>query len=343
MQLAPRPASAGPEAGVKPPAVRLSHFLAAGVVLAGAGVLTAGPAMTAAAELQHRALHLINTSDWSEVLSTAQQNIDTLQQEFGAHPFAALTQIGENQQDYTQLIMGMDDVWLNESGSKTITSGFEGFAQGWDQMLHGFPTHPEIPGLLDLPQAIMTNLANGDSLQASSDISSWLLFSGEFMLKPLVAVAAIPERMLENYTSVMGDLFGAQSMWDFSKAVTKAFTEPMFGVNFQYAETLGVVQAHLADGDIQGAFTALSNAPAQLVDALLNGYEVPETGKTFIGLLSTGGTLESLLVTWPQRIADDLTVGTADLPIHTTDAVGSGAETLLDGTGWDFTDFFGQL
>lgn len=338
MLLTPHPAPVCPKSGSALSTTRLSQLLAASVLVVGTGALVTDPVAPATSETQHHAVQLASTSDWSEMLDTAQANLATVEHEFMAQPFAVLTQIGHNLQDYGQLIIGMDDVMLNPSGSKTITSGFEGFMQGVQQSLTGFDGHAGIPGLLDLPQDMITNLQNGDALQAFSDLDNWLLDSMEVMLKPLVPIVTIPERMLQNYTSVMTDIAGPESLWDFGKAVDKAFMEPMLGLGFEYSGIVGQVQSELADGDIQGVIATLNNAPAQLADALLNGYEVPDTGKTFIGLLSAGGTLESLLVTWPERIANDLMVGTADLPVNATDTVTSGAEALAGGTGLDFTD-----
>lgn len=306
MQPTPRPTSID--------RARFSHFLAAAVVMTGTGMLAANPALPAAADIQHRAMHLVSEADggWSDVLNTAEQNLSALQQEMMAQPFPILTQIGSNLQDYAQLVIGMDDVPLNETGTKTITSGFRGIAEGLQAMING---SDKAPGIQELLQIMTTDLQNGDSLGAFNEFNLWSLYSEEGLLKPLVPMVTIPQRVLENFTSVLGQMVGPESLWDFGKAISKAASSPFIGLGYEFSTISGEVNAALAAGDTEGAFTALSNAPAQLAGALLNGYQVPDTSNVFVGLLNSGSLFEGLLVTWPQQIADALTVGTADLPL----------------------------
>lgn len=349
MQSSPQPASTGPATGGPSSTTRLSHALAVGVVAAGTGLLAAGPVAPAAGDIAHRALHLINeagtladnATTWSEVIDNAQHNLTALQQIVADNPSPILSQIAENQQDYAQLITGMEDVQIgfhSDGSIKTITSGFQGLSEGLQAMLNG---SAKAPGLQELLQIMSTDIQNGDTLGAFNEFNLWSLFGQEGVLKPLVPMVTIPQRMMENFTNVFSQTIGPETLWGFGKAINKSLMEPLIGVGYQLSEINNQVSADFTDGDTAGAMSVLNSAPAQLTDTLLNGYQVPDSDNTFIGLLSAGGTLQSLLVTWPQQIADALTVGTADLPVNAADDTIAGTADVLAGTaGPGIADLF---
>lgn len=334
------PASTGPDTTAPAP-TRLSHALAAGVVVAGAGLLAAAPTMSTMSDIQHRAVGLMADTDvtdtgitWSDVMSTAQQNIAELQDEMAAAPNPLLTQISSNFADYTQLITGMQDVVIGLHGDgslKTIDSGFLGIQEGIDALINGTS---KTPGFEELLQDMSTFIQNGDPLSAFNELNLYTLHGMEDIFKPLVPVVTIPERMLENFTNLLNQTVGPENLWGLGKDITKAFSSPLIGFGYE----LSTILNQSGDGD-----SSVGDPLAALVNALINGYQAPGADGAFAGLLNSGGLLEGLLVSWPQQFADALTVGTADLPVNADDSATGTAEAVASLDTGSFTDAINDL
>lgn len=350
MSPMPRPALAGPDTAENASANRLGSLLAAGVALAGAGVLAVSPATSAAAAFEHHEVAL--TSAWDDLANHTAASFDAIKDSIGNDPFPILSRLGENVEDYGKLLIGLEGVSLGLDHHPT-DSGLAGLIHGIQALFTG---DGQVPGLDEIIKGL------GQDPQAAFNVINLLtLFGSEGLLKPLVPVVTIPERMLENFTSVVTGLFGPDSLWDFGKGAAKAFTEPLIGVGYEFSSILNELGEKNAD-----IASILGNAPAQLLDTLINGYEVPESkavpnGSHFLGLFGNGyaydehhepvsivpSTFASLFSVWPKEIAQLLGAGTSDLDsLHLVDfgdlfgGSAGGAEAL---GGLDLSDLLGGL
>lgn len=318
-------------------ATRTSRFAAAGVALVGAGLITVNPAAPVPPDIQHRYVHLTAGADdfmgWSSVFERAGDNLDALLS--NSNIPTLLEQIGGNLKDYGQLIIGMENVPLDarivdgEPMTRFVTSGFAGIGDALQKMIFGVESDPfKYPGLETLFERMADYAADGNAFGVFNDLNLWTLYGLEDIGKAMAPVLSIPARMLENLSSAVSEFVGPLDAWSFIKEFSGTQMEPLIGVFYQLANT--ITQA------VGGDLNALLSAPADLMNALINGWEVPDTPNVFVGLLNDGSLLDALLVDWPARLAEALTVGTADLP---TNAASAAADAVDPGA---FLDLFGS-
>lgn len=296
---------------------RTNRFLATGVVLASTGLIALNPGAAVPIDVQHRPMQLTAGAEdlygWSSFAEHLSTNLGNLAA--NSNVAAMLEQITSNQGDYAQLIMGMEDVPLDARpgmAPRFITSGFLGIQEAWEKMLDGVEGQDiKYPGLEELWDRMTEDFQQGNPFEAFNELNIWLLYGIEEMGKAMGPVLSIPARMMENLSSVVSEFFGPLNAWAFIKAFSQTLMAPTIGVFYQLTQTI----TQVAGGDLE----ALLNAPAALANALINGYEVPETGQVFVGLLNNDSLFDLLLVDWPARIAEALTVGTDDLPVNAVD------------------------
>lgn len=318
-------------------ATRTSRFAAAGVALVGTGLILVNPAAPVPPDIQHRYVHLTAGADdlmgWSSVFERAGDNLDALLS--NSNIPALLEQIGGNLTDYGQLIIGMENVPLDvrivdgEPMTRFVTSGFAGVGEALQKMIFGVESDPfKYPGLETLFERMADYAADGNAFGVFNDLNIWMLYGLEDIGKAMAPVLSIPARMLENLSSAVSEFVGPLDAWSFIKEFSGTQMEPLIGVFYQLANT--ITQA------VGGDLNALLSAPADLMNALINGWEVPDTPNVFVGLLNDGSIFDALLVDWPARLAEALTVGTADLP---TNAASAAADAVDPGA---FLDLFGS-
>ena len=310
---------------------RTTRLAAAGLALAGAGLVAVHPVAPALNDAQHQAVQLTAGMDgffgWSSVFERAADNISTLVND--ANVFDVLGQYASNLGDYGQLIIGMEDVPLDAREGlppRFVTSGFAGIGEAVQRMIFGVEGQDvKYPGLEVLLERMGEALANGNPFEAFNELNIWTLYGIEDMGKAMGPVLSIPAREAENMSSLLNEFIGPLDAWAFIKSISQTMMAPMIGITYQLTESITQV--------LGGDFGALLSAPADLVNALINGYIVPETGAEFVGLLNNDSIFDLILVDWPARAAEALTVGTADLPVNAVDLPDSsvaGAD-LFDG------------
>ena len=282
--LAPAATGSGP---------RAHRVLAAGVALAGAGLIAVNPVAPSLAEIPQRVGLTSGFEDvfgWSEVLGGAQTNIGDLITNGGVSALAdkELTNLG----DYAQLLIGTEgvDTWVPSGKDQAVTSGLEGLYQGLKAILFG-STDPDgwlssagYPGIAGALQAAVADVEGGNTAGAFSELSNWLLYGLEAVGKPLIPLLGIPDQMLDNFTPLVDGMFSTQDLWLLLGGAVKTVLSPVVGLAYELVDILNNVGT---DG-----IGSLADAPAELVGALLNGYADPGGDALtdgFVGLLTAGG------------------------------------------------------
>ena len=288
--------------------------LIAAVAVLGAGLANVEPLRPASVEVQRLATQLVavstpsfsdsTTVDWSQMLSAAKGNVDGLWDRFEAHPFADLTAWSHIEGGYADMIK--DEIGQSLAGVQGIWSG-DGYALGLEHVL------PQVADMLH----------NGDAFGAYSLVNAEFLYdllnvtapffdrvefwgSGQF----IAGASGIPA----DYLHHMGDaahVFADYMLW---AGLANAVLAPSIGAIFQTIQTADGINDLFRAGDTTGALTALTNLPATVANAFLNGYAAPAGGEegTFTGLLTAGGIFDQLFVTIPQQVADALNGTAAD-------------------------------
>jgi hypothetical protein len=297
----------------------LRPYVTAGVVLAGASLIAAAPLGPAAVEIQTRAVQLtaieglaadvvsaiaapqeFPTSTLADVFTNAFANLESLGSDFTSNPTPIISAIMEN-----QLIYGNDLATAAETAGTNLVNA-----------LQDFPT---------VISNAMSDLASGDFFDAESSITQFLTQAPLSVLRPLdngfFEVAQSMSNNLENLFSSPNYYANADSLSDglTSSSVPQWFSElvqaPLLAPHAAELAFAGVGQdivTAIQDGDSTAAFNDVVNAPATILDAFLNGYNlgdddggggvakmldaVPEAMKSVSaqGLLSEEGTVATI-------------------------------------------------
>jgi hypothetical protein len=242
------------------------------------------PAVPTLPEIQQRAVQLAST-DWSQVLATAGDNLNALENEIAADPNPILTQLEANYAGYAD----------------TISTSLQNAFQGLEKVINGVPGDEDFPGLEATLQTVFNDLQQGRPFDAFTAFDPFELDAVKGVIKPLAPALGIPDEILQHYANLYHQFFGADvsdvlgghdpAIYTFPKEILNALEAPFIGATFQ--ETYNI-----QNGD---AFDL-----ASVVDAFLNGYTYPGHAEPFAGLLNEGGTLDYFLVTLPQEIATAL-------------------------------------
>ncbi|MEO8816347.1 MAG: hypothetical protein ABI307_07590 [Mycobacterium sp.] len=305
-------------------AFRPTATLIAAAAVLSATTLAVNPLAPASAEVQRFATQLVNDSalttvDWATTLHNASENITALQDRFEANPFPDLNAWSGLQSGYAQMIS--DEVQESLKGVQGIWSGY-GPAVGLENLL------PQVTEFLQ----------SGDVASAYSLINVDMLFDAQNITQPFFNhIPHGTDEFIQGASGITGDMLRhlaavSDVLGDYSvlKDLAKAATSPAIGALFQASQSGTEINDLFAAGDTAGAMTALNNLPAQVTDALLNGYS-PLGGlhqDDFVGLLTQGSLLDQLLVIIPGKVADALgaTAGGTDIiPDVTTEVDPSAA------------------
>ncbi|MGB3331512.1 MAG: hypothetical protein WBA79_01760 [Mycobacterium sp.] len=278
---------------------RATGLMAAGIALAGAGVLAVSPVAPLAPVVGHQPA--------VELTATTSENLDALT-ELLSGPNPIFTALGELSSYYGQATSG------SLQGS---LDGIEGMWSGIGPIV-GLETN--LPLIIDF-------LKDGDVTHAWNLINWDLVFGAQYIFQPLfnhvvsgeevLGVFGIGTDMSQVFTNLQ-DLFDDFSFW---KSAAKSVWEPFLGFQFALAENFTNNPDH---------------APQDPLDALLNGYVVwDEDGGVprapWQGLLTSNGTFAYLFDKLPNLIAAALTSTIPVEPDTDVDAGGALADpNLLD-------------
>jgi hypothetical protein len=317
----------------------LRPYVTAGVVLAGASLIAAAPIGPAAVEIQTRAVQLtaieglaadvvsaaaapqeFPVSTLADVFTNAFANLESLGSEFTSNPTPIITALMEN-----QLIYSNDLATAAETAGTNLVNA-----------LQDFPT---------VISNAMSDLASGDFFDAQTSITQFLTQAPLSVLRPLdngfFEVAQSMSNNLENLFSTPnlyanadslsdGSLLSSVPQW-FSELVQAQLLAP-HAAELAFAGVGQDIVTAMQDGDSTAAFNDVVNAPATILDAYLNGYNlgddggggiakmldaVPETMQNVSaqGLLSEEGTVATMreaLETIAREISPQKALETAD-------------------------------
>lgn len=291
------------------PNARAAGLLAAGIAVAGAGVLAVSPVAPV--------IHLGTQQPAVQLTNTTAENLDYLQDLLNA-PNPITTALGE----------------LGSYYSDIAQNSFTGVEEALETMWSG---GGRVIGLETLIPQVMEYLQEGDSLNAWNLINNDILYNMNGIFQPLFdhtvrgtgefvpGVMGIGADMTRVFAAVQ-EVFGDFNFW---KTSFKYLFEPITGFQFALSENL----TGLPDG--------VEHVAQDPFDALLNGYVTwdSETGEDtgrWWGLLTEQGTVSYFLDFLPGKFADALT---STIPVEDVDAGESLAGADLFDFSW-FNDLF---
>jgi hypothetical protein len=320
VQLALRPESHSPS--------RMSKFLAAGVALAGAGVIAVHPVtVPSMTEIQTRAVQLVaDATDspatvYGDLLTNTFTNISTLGTQISANPLPILSAIIANQQGY-----------LADIGTSFQSAG-TAFQKWWEN-----GSRESAPGK-QLVADIQAAVAAGDLNTAYLQFNRLVLFGIQNTVLPILTgsffstntTMGIPQQMAQNFADAVGAFFTTGTL---VYGAFQSLYAPVSGAAFEASRALASVSTALSAGDVQKALTAAVNTPGVVLDALLNGFDYSATQESWAGLLSpkgaraSGGPISQFLITIPTKIAAAIKNATVAPAAASTAAVTSTQSTV---------------
>lgn len=279
---------------------RATGLLAAGVALAGAGLI-AVPTAPMAISASHQAA--------VELTATTSENLDALA-ELLSGPNPIFSALGE--------LAG----YYGQATSDSLQGSWDGIEGMWSGI-------GPIRGLENTLPEIIDFLKDGDVTHAWNLINWDMVFGAQYIFQPLFNHPVAGETVLgafgigtdlsQVWTNVM-DIFDDFSFW---KSAAKSIWEPFLGFQFALAENFSFNSDHEA----QDPF-----------DALLNGYVVwDEDGGVprapWQGLLTSNGTFAYLFDKLPEMIGNALT-STIPVPEVDVDPGDAAASASLLDFGW---------
>ncbi|OBK87232.1 hypothetical protein [Mycolicibacter sinensis] len=267
------------------PTTRASLVMAAGVALAGAGLIAVSPvAPSISMEAHQAAVQLANTTA---------ENLDYLTDLLN-QPNPLTTALGD----------------LGSYYSEVAQNSFAGVQDGLEIMWSG---GGRVIGLENLIPQVTEFLQQGDTLSAWNLINNDMLYNMNNIFQPLFdhiprgedvevpGVMGIGADMTHVWANVQ-EVFGDFSFW---KTTAKYFIEPLTGFAFALSE------------NATGVPDGIEHVAQDPFDALLNGYitwdsETGENTGQWWGLLTEQGTVSYFLDYLPSKIAEALTM---NLPV----------------------------
>jgi len=287
---------------------RATGLLAAGVALAGAGVIAVNPV----APMINAAAH----QPAVELTATTGENLDHIM-DLLTGPNPVFTALGE----------------LGSYYGETTSNSFQGVLDGLEVMWSG---GGRVIGLETLIPQVIEFLQQGDSLSAWNALNNDILYNMNGIFQPLFdhTVRGTGEFVpgvfgigadLTNVWAAVQEIFGDFNFW---KTSFKYLFEPITGFQFALSESL--------TGGPDGGEPHVAQDP---FDALLNGYQPwdSETGEDvggrWWGLLTEQGTLSYFLDFLPGKFADALT-STIPVPEVDVDPGDSAAGADLLDVSW---------
>jgi hypothetical protein len=279
----------------------LRPYVTAGVVLAGASLIGAAPLGPAAVQIQTRAVQLTAVdalaadvvsavaapqefpiSTLADVFTNAFANLQSLGSEFTSNPTPIITALMEN-----QLIYSNDLATAAETAGTNLVNA-----------LQDFPT---------VISNAMSDLASGDFFDAQTSITQFLTQAPLSVLQPLdngfFEVAQSMSNNLENLFSTPDYYANADSLSDvsLSSSIPQWFSELVqaqllapHAAELAFAGVGQDIVTAMQDGDSTAAFNDVVNAPATILDAYLNGYNLGDD--------SGGGGIATMLDAVPEAM-----------------------------------------
>lgn len=295
---------------------RANRLLVAGVALLGAGLVAVNPTTPSLPNVQHRAVQLTaGEQDWTQVLTTAEDNMTTLESEAATANSDLSSAISTELSGFESQI-GTAFTGVESGLQNSISGGWYGSDDGYVFGL--FPGSVSGPDGIETGstlQEISTALDQSNLLSAFSYFDTWSLETVDHTLKPLlspllnetskgITTLSIPAELSQTFTNVL-DEFGT---YNELKALGDAVLAPELSVAFGLSNDLDGIATDLSSGNYDQALTDFSNLSSDMTGDLLNGWTDPYTGtgEAFTGLLNSGSLLEELLVTWPEQLATAL-------------------------------------
>ena len=318
---------------------RAARFLVAGVAVLGAGLVAVNPTSPSLPNIQHRAVQLTaGEQDWSQVLTTAEDNLTTLESEAATAnsdlSSAISTELGGFGSQISAALTGAETGLEN-----AFYGGWYGNDDGYVFGLFGGSVTDSATGVTETGstlQEIGTALDQGNLFDAFSYFDTWSLEAADhtlrYLVEPFLSVTShgvttesLTAELLQTFTNVYEE-FGTYTEL---KNLSDALLSPPLGVAFGLTGDLDTIAADLSSGNFDQAVTDIGNLPSDLTGDVLNGFVDPySNGEPFAGLLASGGLLDELLVTLPTQLATALGESTAPAA---ADAVSSSLPDLLGG------------
>jgi hypothetical protein len=293
------------------------RLLIAALALLGAGLVAVNPSTPSLPTVQHRAVQLTaGEQDWSQVLTTAEDNLTTLESEAATANSDLSSALGTELGGYeTQISTAFTGA---ETGlQNSIDGGWYGSDDGYVFGLFGGTVTNPATGISETGstlQEITTALDQGNLLNAFSYFDTWSLETLDHTLKPLlsplldetshgVTTLSIPTELSQLQTNLL-ETFGT---YNELKALSDAVLSPELSVAFGLSTDLDGIATDLSSGDYTQALTDIGNLPSDLSGDFLNGWLDPVPGaEAFPGLITDAGLLDELLVTWPEQLVTAL-------------------------------------
>ncbi|OBF14477.1 hypothetical protein [Mycobacterium sp. ACS4331] len=179
---------------------------------------------------------------WAEVLQRSADNAGALAQDFLAAPAPVLAQAIRNQ--------------LGNAAFLAVTA-----QQTVDLMLS------TVGALPDTVKTLVTQLADGDIAGAVQTLTFAVLPLGLGLVAPVLAVGAVANNVVQNFAAA----FEVVTKVDNILPVLLGVGGPIFSVMYTIGQTGQAIVDGLRNLDFAAVASTLINAPARLVDALLNG------------------------------------------------------------------------
>jgi hypothetical protein len=264
--------------------VSLRPYVTAGFVIASAGLVAAAPLGPSALEIQTRAVQLVSTeglaadvvgalsvsqdfpvSTWSDVLSNAFSNLESLQSQFGLDGYPILQAIMDN-----QVIYSNDLATAAENAGSILANALQDF-----------------PNVLS---NAMSDLASGDVFDAETSISQFLTQESLSALHALDnGVLQVEESIASHWANllapqditradVVSDVLGPNSVPEWYSELVSAQLMAPHAAELAFAGVSQDIVTAIQDGNSALAFSDLMNAPATILDAFLNGYNLDDGG-----------------------------------------------------------------
>jgi hypothetical protein len=317
------------------------RLLVAGIALVGASLIVANPATPALPNVQHRAVQLANVEqDWSQVLTTAEDNLTALETEAATSNSDLSSAISTYLSGFDNQI-GADFTGVETGLEQAISGGWYGDDDGY---VFGL-----FPGTLDGPLGPMTGstleqigtaLEQGNLFNAFSYFDTFSLEAFDHIVQPIlslvvadtddagVTTGSIPGELLQSLTNVYNEFF----TYDNVVSLGNTLLSPEISLFLGLTNDLDTIATDFGSGDSTQGLTDLENLSSDVIGDLLNGYQQtnPIDGSTepFTGLLNSGSLIDDLLNVWPEQLATALGESTAPLG---AEAVSSSLPDVLSG------------
>lgn len=264
-----------------------------GIALAGASVIAVSPlapppvTTSATTTVSSVAVQLSAAVDpltrWGQVISASADNISELGEYWQRNPMPITRQIISNWQTYGD--------W--------VVTGVQGSMPG----LQAWATET-VPAAFEQAGAL---LQAGKPQQAVETITAVLSFGGVmFSLLPMMNLLQIPNLMAAHAAALVPQIFNTTMMTGILGGISNVWTNTANSLGATAQTALDAFNA----GDVTASLTAIANAPADVVDRVLNStgglIDIQFKGST--GSIVVGGPVLSLILKRAEAIAKAIAV-----------------------------------